>query len=140
VKIHSTPLLSRFTCLAFATFFFFVWFHLHQLQTLTKENTFVIMFFITACFLLLVYMDSHTIELASDFVSYVCFGKKKILPYHDIQKIEISYFHQNVRTIAPVLHIKGAKNEIQIPFGLFEKRFFEIHQLIQAKVQLNEKP
>jgi hypothetical protein len=81
-------------------------------------------------------MDSHSIEFGNDSITYTCFIKKSTLPFDGIHKIEITYFHQNIRTISPVLHIIGERNEIEIPFGLFERRFEEIHQLIQHKVFL----
>lgn len=139
MKIYSTPFLSKVTCLAFSSFFLFVWFHLHKMHTLTNENVFVLAFFLFICFVLLLYMDSHSIEFGPDSVSYIWIGKKKTLYYHDIYKIEVTYYHQNIRTIAPVLHIIGEMNEIEIPFGLFERRFDEIHHMIRKKVFLRPK-
>ncbi|NRD79747.1 hypothetical protein HPT25_20605 [Bacillus sp. BRMEA1] len=136
MKIYSTSYLSKVICAAVSLFFLFSMFHLYQLQTLTSENVVVFTFFLTLCFFLFVYMDSHSIEIGSDSIIYTCFNKKSSMFFNDIHKIEITYFHQNIRTISPVLHIIGKMNKIEIPYGLFERNFFDIHQMLQRKVPL----
>lgn len=81
-------------------------------------------------------MDAHLIELGKNFVSYSCFGRKKTVYYDEIIKIEMNYVHQNIKTIAPVLHIVGQNNELEIPFGLFESKFEFIHQTIRKNIFL----
>lgn len=134
MKIESTPMLSKIICLVCSSFFLFVMFHLYKMNTLTKENIFVLSFFLSMCFFLLVYMDAHSIEFNKDSVTYSYFAIEKTLNYRDITKIEVNYIHKRVRTIVPVLHIREKEDEIEIPYGLFETKFEEIYQTINNKV------
>jgi uncharacterized membrane protein YozB (DUF420 family) len=134
MKIESTPMLSKIICLVFSSFFLFVMFHLYKMNTLTKENIFVLSFFLSMCFFLLVYMDAHSIEFNKDSVTYSYFAIKKTLLYRDITNVEVNYFHKRIRTITPVLHICEKTNEIEIPYGLFETKFELINQTIHKKV------
>jgi hypothetical protein len=79
-------------------------------------------------------MDAHSIEFKRDSVTYSYFAIKKTLFYRDITKIEVNYIHKRIRTIVPVLHISEKEDEIEIPYGLFEKKFEEIYQTINNKV------